>query len=245
MVLATALWGATFVVVRASLAGLDPAALVFARFTVSAAFFAPLLVLRRRSIGRATVAWGAVAGGLAATSAGSSAFLTCAGTLFAAFLAWPLLGQRPSRVLLGGIALALAGAALISLRAGLALGRGELWTLAGALAYALQVVVLGRVAPRADPVVLTGIQSLAMSAVLASQAGLASRQLAALGPLCWARFAYLALAGSALEPLFALAFALTVGAERFAARWWLGAGLILAAVVLVERRPSRAPEPAP
>jgi len=42
-----------------------------------------------------------------------------------------------------------------------------------------------------------------------------------------------------------LAFALTVGAERFAARWWLGAGLILAALVLVERRPSRAPEPAP
>src|SRR5216117_1358335 len=66
MVLATALWGATFVVVRASLASLDPAALVFARFTVSAAFFAPLLILRRRTIGRATVVWGAAAGALAA-----------------------------------------------------------------------------------------------------------------------------------------------------------------------------------
>jgi drug/metabolite transporter (DMT)-like permease len=38
----------------------------------------------------------------------------------------------------------------------------------------------------------------------------------------------------ALEPVFALVFAVTLGAERFEARWWLGAGLILAAVVMVE-----------
>ena len=40
----------------------------------------------------------------------------------------------------------------------------------------------------------------------------------------------------ALEPVFALAFALTLGAERFAVRWWTGAALILSAVVLVEWR---------
>ena len=76
-----------------------------------------------------------------------------------------------------------------------------------------------------------------------------------------ARFAYLVLAGStvapllqvlaqrvlppgrigllfALEPVFALLFALTLGGEQFIARWWLGAALILAAVVLVEWRPA-------
>ena len=38
----------------------------------------------------------------------------------------------------------------------------------------------------------------------------------------------------ALEPVFALAFALGFGGERFVVRWWAGAGLILLSVVGVE-----------
>jgi len=280
MVLATALWGATFVVVRDSLGSIAPGPLTFARFTASAVAFVPLLARRRRRIGRETLAGGAAAGvlaaagylfqaiGLTATSAGSSAFLTCAGTLAAALFAWPLLGQRPTRLLSAGLLLALAGSALLSLGAGFRLGRGELWTLAGAVCYALQIVVLGRVAPAADAVVLTGIQSLAMSLVLSPWAPDAARQLFMLDAAGLWRFAYLALCGSvlapllqvgaqralppgrigllfALEPVFALLFALTAGAERYPARWWLGAGLIASAVVLVEGRTRRAPETSP
>ncbi len=47
----------------------------------------------------------------------------------------------------------------------------------------------------------------------------------------------------ALEPVFAVVFALTLGRESFSTRWWLGAALILAGVVRVEwdaaRRTSR------
>jgi len=56
--------------------------------------------------------------GLRSTRAGTSAFLTCAGTLLAAFWAWPLLGQRPGLRLVAGIAIAMAGSALLSLRGG-------------------------------------------------------------------------------------------------------------------------------
>ena len=38
----------------------------------------------------------------------------------------------------------------------------------------------------------------------------------------------------ALEPVFALIFALYPGGERFMMRWWIGAALILAGVVIVE-----------
>jgi drug/metabolite transporter (DMT)-like permease len=280
MVLATGLWGATFVVIRDSLAALDPAPLVFARFAVSALIFALLLLPRARVPDRATLAGGAVAGllaaagylfqaiGLATTRAGSSAFLTCAGTLGAAFFAWPLLGQRPSRALVAGIGVAIVGSALLSLHAGFRLGRGELWTLAGALAYALQIVAVARVAPRADAITLTGVQSLVIALALAPWAGVAVRELRALDAGGAWRFAYLAIAGSvvapllqvsaqgvlpagrigllfALEPLFALAFALTVGAERFEPRWWLGAALILSAVLAVELRSARAPGDGP
>jgi drug/metabolite transporter (DMT)-like permease len=203
--------------------------------------------------------------GLRDTSAGSSAFLTCAGTLLAAVFAWPLLRQRPERTLVAGLLLALAGSALLSLRDGLALGRGEALTLLGAASYALQVVALGRWAPRADPLVLTAAQAATVALVLAPIARGAGDTLAAFTPADLGRFAYLAVCGStlapllqvvaqrelpagrvgllfALEPVFALVFALTLGAERFAPRWWAGAALILCAVVWVEwRAASRAP----
>src|SRR6185503_15057902 len=127
--------------------------------------------------------------GLEHTSAGSSAFLTFAGTSFAALFAWPLLGQEPGGRLLGGIGLALAGATLLRV--------GYLVLAGSVIAPVLQVI-----AQRDLP---------------AGRIGLLFT----------------------LEPLFALAFAVTLGGERFDARWWLGAALILAAVVGVEARPSR------
>ena len=86
---------------------------------------------------------------------------------------------------------------------------------------------------------------------------------AAPGGGAW-RLAYLALAGTvlapllqvtaqrtlptgrvallfALEPVFALIFAVAFGGERFLARWWAGATLILAAVVIAEWRSAAEP----
>ena len=284
MVLATLLWGATFVVIRDSLHAIRPLALVFGRFAAASAVLVVLAAPRWRRLTRSTLLGGALAGvcfaggylsqavGLTLTSAGSSAFLTCAGTLFAAFYAWPLLGQRPAGVLLQGVLLALAGAALLSAGAlgpgGLRLGAGELWTLCGAAIFGLQIVVLARFAPRADGVVLGAVQALTVTLVLLPFAGGAAAPFAGLAAGDWWRFAYLVAAGSivapllqifaqrllpagrvallfALEPVFAVVFALTLGSESFSARWWLGAALILTGVVRVEwdaaRRPSRAP----
>lgn len=271
MVAATLLWGGTFVAIRDSVGAIPPATLVCGRFAVAAVVFAAALALRGRGpaprdvwagVGSGALMLGGYffqAEGLRFTSAGSSAFLTCAGTLLAAFFAWPLLRQRPDRVLAAGIAIAMAGSALLSLREGLHLGRGEALTLLGAAMYALQVVALGRFAAAADPLVLTGAQAATVALALAPFTGGAAETFGALDPAGWTRFAYLAVAGStiapllqvlaqrrlppgrvgllfALEPVFALVFALTLGAERFEARWWAGAGLILGAVVLVEWR---------
>lgn len=271
MVAATLLWGGTFVAIRDSVGAIPPATLVSGRFAVAAVLFAIVIALRGRPVAARDLAAGAGSGalmlggyffqaeGLRFTSAGSSAFLTCAGTLLAAFFAWPILRQRPTRELAAGIAIAMAGSALLSLREGLHLGRGELLTLLGAAVYALQVVALGRFAAVSDPLVLTGAQAATVALALAPFAGGAAGTFAALDGPAWGRFAYLAIAGStlapllqvlaqrrlppgrigllfALEPVFALVFALTIGDERFEPRWWLGAGLILSAVVLVEWR---------
>jgi drug/metabolite transporter (DMT)-like permease len=274
MVVATLLWGATFVVVRDTLTALSPAAVVATRFGVAAALLAPLIVARRRSLGRATVVGGAVTGlataggylfqaiGLESTSAGSSAFLTSAGTLLAGLFAWPILRQRPTAWLAGGLVVALIGSALLTLRGGWRVGIGEAWTLLAATLFALQVVGLARWAPRGDALGITGIQAAVASLCVLPAAGDLAGGLAALDAAGWARIAYLTACGSviapllqvmaqrtlppgrigllfALEPVFALGFALALGGERFVARWWLGAALILAAVVAVEWREAR------
>jgi drug/metabolite transporter (DMT)-like permease len=271
MVLACLLWGGTFVAIRDSVAAIPPALLVASRFLCAGLIFAAILLVRRRVPSAADLRGGVVSGlfmvggfylqaeGLRTTSAGSSAFLTCAGTLLTAFWAWLLLRQRPSGRLLAGIAIALAGSALLSLDAGLRLGRGELLTLAGAALFALQIVAVSRWVSVADPVALVCVQSFVAALVLAPFAGPPATLFAALTGTTLLNFAYLAVAGStiapllqvlaqrtlpagrigllfALEPVFALVFALTLGAESFAVRWWLGAGLILGAVLLVETR---------
>jgi drug/metabolite transporter (DMT)-like permease len=274
MVGATLLWGATFVVIRDSLPALDPGALVFGRFAIATILLALLVARRGVAPARGTLAVGAISGllfgacyllqaiGLTATSAGSSAFLTCAGSMFAGLFAWPVLGQRPGRALLAGLALALAGSALLSLDSSFRLGWGEAITLAGALGYGLGVAWVGRLGANVDPLLLAGLQSAAVALALSARAPLAVHQLAGLSGAGWARFGYLAIAGSvlapllqlralqtlppgrvglllALEPVFALIFAVTIGGERFVARWWIGAALILVAVLAVERRSSR------
>jgi drug/metabolite transporter (DMT)-like permease len=274
MVLATLLWGATFVVVRDSLRTLPPAVVVATRFGAAAVLLAPFVAARRRSLGRATVVGGMVTGlataggylfqaiGLESTSAGSSAFLTSAGTLLAGLFAWPILRQRPTGWLAFGLLVALVGSALLTLRGGWRVGIGEAWTLAAATLFALQVVGLAHWAPRGDVVAITGIQAAVAALCALPLAGDAGGRLAALDGAGWARIAYLTVCGSviapllqasaqrtlppgrvgllfALEPVFALGFALALGGERFVARWWLGAALILAAVVLVEWREAR------
>ena len=273
MVLATLLWGGTFIAIRDAVADVPPALLVSTRFLGAGVLFALVLLLRRRLPTRRDVAAGALSGllmvggyflqavGLRSTSAGSSAFLTCAGTLLAAFWAWVLLRERPGARLTFGLVLALAGAALLSLRGGFRLGAGELITLAGAALFALQVVAIARYAATADPVALVCVQSFVAGLVLVPFAAGSAGALGTLGGANLARFGYLLVAGStiapllpvvaqrtlpagrmgllfALEPVFALVFAVTLGAERFEPRWWLGAGLILAAVVMVEWKPA-------
>jgi len=276
MAVAALLWGATFVVLRDTLRDISPAGLIAVRFGVASAVWALLLAARalagggpRSGVREALIA-GVVSGpltaggylfqaiGLTTTSAGSSAFLTCTGTLATAFFAWPLLRIRPGRALVAGIALAGVGSALLGLHVDLRIGRGEAWTLLGALVYALQIVAIARWAPRgADPALLTAVQSLVTFLVVAPFWRDPRADLAALGPRDVWRLGYLVLAGSvmapllqvraqralspgrigllfALEPVFALFFALTLGDERFVLRWWVGAALILAAVIIAE-----------
>lgn len=281
MVIATLLWGATFVVVRDSLHALSPVSLVFVRFAAAAVLFAPMVLLRRRAAGgglpwRAGIVTGVLTAGaylfqaigLTEVRAGTSAFLTSTGTLLAGWFAWPLLGQRPTRALAAGMALATFGSALLGGRPDWRLGAGDVWTLIGAAMYALQIVGVARWGSRVEPVTLAALQCVVVAVVLAPFAAATPGALARLDGAGWARLAYLAIAGTmvapwlqiraqralapgrigmlfALEPVFGLIMAMTLGGERFALRWWWGAALIIVAVAWVEWRASHSPPTSP
>ena len=157
------------------------------------------------------------------------------------------------------IGVAMIGSALLAGPTTLHLGPGEAWTLLGSVMWALQIVALARFAPRADALSLTALQAATIALV-----GLVA---AARDPAVLPRLGYLILGGSmvapllqvialrtltagrtglllALEPVFALLFAITVGEERFAPRWWLGAALIGGAVWAVEWREAGRSRPA-
>ena len=199
MVAATLLWGATFVVIRDSLTGLSPGTLVAVRFGVAAVVLGGIALVRgvrlsavaRKATLRAGIAGGlAAAGGylfqaigLTSTRAGSSAFLTSTGTLFAALFAWPLLGQRPGGRLVLGIGIALIGSALLGVRGDFRIGAGDAWTLLGALCFALQVVALARWAKDGDAVSIAALQAAVASLCVLPTAAHAVAQLAALDGL--------------------------------------------------------------
>lgn len=271
MVLATLLWGATFIVTRGALPGVGVAPLLLARFGAGAVILAVLLYARGGRLDRATLVPGLLCGpfialccvlqtaGLRETSAGSSAFLTCAGTLAAPFFAWAMLRERPARVVFAGMAIALAGSALLSWQPGFGLGRAEVLTLLGAMAYALSLVIVARVAPRVDPLALTTAQLIGVTLCLLPFASVRAAGALFMASATRGRVAYLTIGGSviapllqvdaqralptgriallfALEPVFALLFAVLFGGERFLLRWWVGAALILCAVVITESR---------
>lgn len=274
MVLATLLWGATFLVTREALPGIAVAALLLARFGVATLILATVLYARGGRLNRAALLPGLACGpliavsymlqtgGLRETSAGSSAFLTCAGTLAAPFFAWLLLRQRPAREVFAGMALALAGSALLSWRPGFGLGRAETLTFLGAMAYALQLVIVARAAPNVNTLALTTAQLLGVTLCLLPFASVRAALALYANPATGWRVAYLMLGGTvvaplllvgaqrelptgriallfALEPVFAVIFAALLGGERFLAPWWAGAALILCAVLLAEWRAAR------
>ena len=273
MVVATLLWGGTFTVIRDSVGTLPPLALVCARFSVAGAVFVLMLALRRRWPDRdawitglasapfVAASYALQAIGLTTAAAASSAFLTAAGTLGVAFVAWGALGQRPDRAVLLGTALALAGAALMAWRGPWGFGRGELLTFFGALAYSVHLVIVAARIGRADPIALIAVLSCAVAVLMSPFSWSEMHVFAALDPASTWRFGYLAIAGTVvapllqvnaqrvlpparmgllftLEPVAALVIALVIGAERFDLRWWAGAALILSAVVWVESRAS-------
>lgn len=272
----TAAWGSTFFLIKDVVERVPVADFLALRFLVAAA---ALTLLFPAAAGRLTarerrggVLLGLVYGaaqvlqtvGLQTTSASVSGFLTGMYVVFTPLLALLLLRTRVGPAVWAATALATVGLAVLSLD-GLAIGGGELLTLASAVLYALHIVGLGRWSRSSAALGLTVVQLWTITAVCALGAlpgGLTVPQTRG----DWLALVYMALVAGALalvvqtwaqahlaptraavimtmEPVFAGLFAVLFGGEALGVRVLVGGGLVLAAMYLAELGPRRRDDP--
>lgn len=179
LVLVTLVWGGTFLVAQLALRETGPFGLLAVRFSVAAAAIFLLFFRRVRGLTRAELRAGAGIGvvtfaayalqtaGLQHIPSSRSAFLVAMYVPVVPLLQLALLRRAPRASAWAGIALSFAGLVLLSAGEGLtpALGRGDWLTLGGALASALQIVLVSRWAPGADPIRLALVQLAAVAAL--------------------------------------------------------------------------------
>src|SRR5262245_2867922 len=169
LVAVTAVWGVTFVQIKDALELYPLFAFLAVRFAIAVATLAVPAAPRLHSLGRGGVVAGAALGsllaagyavqtaGLERTPGSASGFVTGMYVVLRPVFGFLLFGFRPGASVWVGVALAVAGLAMLS---GISTGSpvGDLLVLAAAALYALQIALMERFAPRYDPLALTTAQ---------------------------------------------------------------------------------------
>jgi len=276
------IWGTSFVIVKAALADASPLAFLLLRFLVASLAMLALSWRFLFPLDAGTFRAGAVIGfflfagfafqtiGLQHTTPTKSAFITALSVPLVPLLLVFVLRHRLRWESLAGIAAATVGMYFLTVPPGeLDIARGDLLTLACALAFAGHIVAIGRYAPRyghshlALWQILVALALFALIAPVAGAAGLdalevrwTGRLLLALGVTgvlatalafsvqTWAQQFTLPTHTAilfSLEPVFAALTSFLVLQERLGWRGLLGAALILFGVLLVELRGTPVP----
>jgi drug/metabolite transporter (DMT)-like permease len=197
--------------------------------------------------------------GLTRTPATTTAFITSLYVVFVPVLSSLILKKKTRLEAVAGVVLSTVGLALITLRGKLTLSRGEFLVLLCAFIYGIHIILIDRYSRRSDPALLTLVQvsvvaifSLACSLLADPQTvpeRFEPRLIAAL--VVTGVFATVIAFGIqtgmqkyttptkaailfTLEPVSAAFFSYFLGGELLRTRQYVGAGLILLAVVVTE-----------
>lgn len=280
LLLAALLWGVAFVPQRVAMRHMGPLTFTGVRFALGAMVLVPIIAMRSRrrttgqpiSLGptgdgwRPCLAGGALAGmvlfvavslqqtGLVYTTAGKAAFITGFYVPLVPVLGF-MAGQRTRIATWIGAILSVAGLYFLSVVESLEINRGDLLEMIGAVVWAIHVLLIGRLAPRTDPLKL-GLVQFSTVAIASLIGALPAEQMTAEGlrAAMWAilyggvvsaGIAYtLQLFGQrhappghaalvlSLEAVFAAVAGFLVLNERFEPREWFGAAVMLGGMLI-------------
>lgn len=263
----TAVWGGTFLATRTALAGTGPFTLLFLRFALGAGLVGAFL--RRRPTGRelhgallvalvTAIAMATQTFALRTVESARAAFLTSLYVPLVPLLQGPLTGRRPGAGAIFGATLAFVGLAALSSDGGLTLkfGFGEALLVVGAVASALQIVLVGRVSATGDASMITALQLGGVALLTLSGAATEGLRVTPVGLVLAAGLGIFATAGAlwamnwaqrtvsparatliyALEPVWAAGFGALAG-ERLGCWGAVGGGLVVAGALVGEFLP--------
>jgi drug/metabolite transporter (DMT)-like permease len=198
LLLVTAIWGATFVMVKDAVAEFPVFAFLALRFWLALLALVPFAVARGlrwrrgdadapaghlRPLSSAMLRAGLLIGlalfsgyafqtfGLRYTTAAKAGFITGLSVVIVPVMATILMRRPPTRSAAGGVVLATIGLGLLSLRGDLSVALGDLLVLLCAVSFACHIIAVGTYAPRMDSFSLVAVQ-IATVAVLSTLAAL-------------------------------------------------------------------------
>jgi drug/metabolite transporter (DMT)-like permease len=273
LIAVTAVWGITFVQVKDALELYPLFAFLAVRFAIAAAVLAVPASGRMGTLGRRGWVAGASLGlllalgyalqtaGLERTTVSSAGFITGLYVVFTPLLGLLLFRTPVGRAVWLGVALAVAGLALLS---GVGAGdpAGDLLVLAGSAAYSLQIALMERYAPRYDPLAFTQAEMIAAFAGFAVVAVALGQVEVPRGWTVWSALLVTGIFASALaflvqtwvqrrisaartaiafamEPVFAGIFGFWLAGDRLGALGWSGCALIMAGILVAEPEAGR------
>jgi drug/metabolite transporter (DMT)-like permease len=194
--------------------------------------------------------------GLRLTTPAKAGFITGLSVVIVPVVSTLALRQRLSKGVWLGVGLATAGLALLSLQVGLSMSPGDLLVLACAVAFACQILLTGRFAPRWDPLLLAFGQIVVVAIAAGAAALLLERPSMPTGSVLFAAAFTGILATSlafgiqtvaqrftsptrtalvfATEPVFAALFSFLLIGELLGLRQAVGCALILAGMITAE-----------
>lgn len=176
LVVMTAVWGSTFVLIKDVVSRMPVADFLAVRFAVAALAMLVLFPRQTWRLGRAQILRGLLLGaiygmgqllqtwGLALISPSVSGFATGMYVVFTPILALVLLRQQVAGIVWLAVALATVGLALLTLN-GIEVGLGVWLTLASAAFYALHIVLLGQWSRQGEAFGLSAVQMVAIALV--------------------------------------------------------------------------------
>lgn len=174
LLLVTAIWGATFVMVKEAVEAFPVFAFLAIRFSMALLFLAPFAVVRARRKGwrwnAKELGAGVLIGlalfagyafqtfGLQFTMPAKAGFITGLSVVMVPALSALLLRRPPDKGAVIGVFLATAGLVLLSWQGDTSVMIGDVLVLLGAVSFALHIIALGAFAPTMDNLTLVTVQ---------------------------------------------------------------------------------------
>lgn len=200
LLLVTAVWGGTFVMVKDAVSAYPVFGFLTVRFALATLALLPVAARRLRRLGWRGWGAGALIGlflfagyaaqtiGLRYTSASKTGLITGLSVVIVPLLSAAVIRRRPAAGALLGVGLATVGLVLLTLgpTQGLAIERGDLIVLGCAVGFAAHIVAVSVFAPRMDALALTFVQVLTVAVLSLGASYLEGEWTAPTGPVWFA-----------------------------------------------------------